>query len=241
MITLRSPFERLPSIGRTSARALASLALLGLTCYPVQASEESKSSRNPACFDEAYENVHPECTQVERRELHARFDLPPIERFSRQRRAQGDVIIAYYWTKIGGGTAFALHRNRRGRVQLELRLVPIGSRHRSVIGRRIRITHETWLELVTKAHSVDFSYRPETICVGGASIMLEVMSGPGRVRTRRHDLCYLADDVRLYFHDLAGVALAALPQCARFGRDDNDRLDADAVLHRCLVPSGSRK
>lgn len=222
------------------ASAVVGLALSSLACRPALASEEVEPPRDRACFDEAYENTHPECTDAERRELHSRFNLPSIKRYSRLRQAQGDVIVAYYWTKIGGGTAFALHRDQTGRALLELRLVPIGSRHRRVSVHQIKITREIWLEIVTKAHSLDFSYRPGQVCVGGARIMLEAMSGPGRVRTRRHDLCYRDDEVRLYFHDLAEIALTALPRCARFGRNHENESDADAMLHRCLVSPDSR-
>lgn len=218
---------------------VCSLALSSLACPPVSAAAEVESPSDRACFEEAYENLHPQCTKAERLRLHTRFGLPSIEGYARQRRSQGDVIIAYYWTKIGGGTAFALYRDQSGRARLEMRLVPVGSRHKRVLVYRTKIQHETWLELVAKGHSLDFGYQPDMICVGGTRIMLEAMSGSGRVRTRRHDLCYLDDDVRLYFSDLAGLALAARPWCARYRRDDEDR--PDTVLHRCLAGPTDRK
>ncbi|MGQ7828812.1 hypothetical protein [Altererythrobacter sp. Z27] len=222
------------------ALPLAVLALSSVGSGAAYASEKAKPDRDPGCFDEVYENVHPECTLEQRRQQLSRFDLPAIEDFPRKHRSQGDVIVANYWTKNGGGTALAMHRSRKGQAWLELRLVPIGSKRKRVVSRRIKISRATWLDIVAKSHALDFSYRSDSICVGGAAIRIEVISGPGRVRTRVQDTCYLADDVRLFFEDLTDAAFAALPQCSQFDqfkRYRDDTTDTDEALHRCLTPS----
>lgn len=212
---------------------VGSLAIL-LCSFPALASAATRS--DSACFDPAYENVHPECTVEERRMMHARFGLPPFERLRQERRADGDIIVGYDWYKDGGGTALIFLRDQNGQpwVEARLRVRPHNSTRRKVIVRRAKIDQAIWAAIVQKGHSLDFASASDRICTAGAVFMIEMIDDAGGVRTIRHDPCYIDEAIR-YFNELSDVAIAALPACTQSRSNEEER--SEELLHRCLSSS----
>lgn len=214
-----------------SCFAAEALAIL-LCAFPASTSAEPWPDR--ACFDPVYENMHPECTENERRSVHARLGLAPFERLRQQRRARNDVIVGYGWFNGGGGTALIFLQDRHGQSRVEVRVRPRDPKRREVIIRRATIPQASWTAIVQKARSLDFTYRSDRICTAGASFMIETMDETGVVRTLRHDPCYIDEAIR-YFDELGDIALSALPACTKAKSSEEDL--SMEILERCLAPS----
>lgn len=223
------------NIRNTTVSQLGAL-ILALVIFHVPAHAEATDlgPRDQRCRSEF--NRFPDCTKRERRQINARFGLPPLETLYRSQPKGSDLIIASASFKLGGALALMFKKDRGGQPVAEIRRTSIGWNPLAPF--RIHLSEQSWRAITAKARSIDTNlYEDDSICTGGAAFTLQIIDNAGTFRSRMGDVCG-EHPGNWFFDELAEIALAELPICAGLAPEGYGDAWAGTKLYDCFMLGG---
>lgn len=164
------------------------------------------------------------CTKAMRRDMHRRFNLPPIEIMARRQPrevARSPVIVAIGTLKTKADIAMIMRRSREGIPMIEVHREPV----RGILGRpqplKATLSDAVWASFLTEAQALDTGYWTDRLCVGGGAFTVEVVDSNGRISSRTNDACG-GDPGIVLFSQMADIAVNHLPHCRALLPDHED-------------------